>query len=160
MSELAEVLELRRAQSKRNRRLDNNKIEQFILAGNSTFTVENPETGNRFTYKVTQKENENGTKTPHFVSVLRGSDNTGDYSYIGFVKETSNGQIFIHGGYKAKAGKDAPSVKAFTWIWSHRDDLTPAEFYHEGRCGKCGRKLTVPESIESGFGPHCAESLS
>jgi hypothetical protein len=29
------------------------------------------------------------------------------------------------------------------------------EFRHEGRCGRCGRTLTVPESIDSGFGPEC-----
>jgi hypothetical protein len=29
------------------------------------------------------------------------------------------------------------------------------ELWHEGRCGKCGRALTVPESIESGLGPVC-----
>jgi hypothetical protein len=27
--------------------------------------------------------------------------------------------------------------------------------WHEGRCGRCGRRLTVPESIESGYGPEC-----
>ena len=25
----------------------------------------------------------------------------------------------------------------------------------KGKCGRCGRKLTVPSSIESGLGPHC-----
>jgi len=28
-------------------------------------------------------------------------------------------------------------------------------FFHEGKCGKCGRKLTTPESIKNGFGPTC-----
>ena len=27
------------------------------------------------------------------------------------------------------------------------------EVWHEGRCGKCGRKLIVPESIARGIGP-------
>jgi len=27
--------------------------------------------------------------------------------------------------------------------------------FHEGACGRCGRTLTVPESIASGFGPEC-----
>jgi hypothetical protein len=26
------------------------------------------------------------------------------------------------------------------------------KIYHEGKCARCGRPLTVPESIESGFG--------
>lgn len=29
------------------------------------------------------------------------------------------------------------------------------EVWHEGRCGRCGRALTVPESIASGIGPVC-----
>jgi hypothetical protein len=29
------------------------------------------------------------------------------------------------------------------------------EFWHEGRCGRCGRRLTVPDSIASGYGPEC-----
>jgi hypothetical protein len=31
--------------------------------------------------------------------------------------------------------------------------------HHEGRCCRCGRKLTVPESIETGLGPECASRL-
>ena len=26
---------------------------------------------------------------------------------------------------------------------------------HEGRCGRCNRKLTTPDSIDSCFGPEC-----
>ena len=33
--------------------------------------------------------------------------------------------------------------------------ITKADGWHEGRCGRCGRKLTVPESIEAGYGPEC-----
>jgi hypothetical protein len=29
--------------------------------------------------------------------------------------------------------------------------------WHEGSCARCGKKLTVPESIESGFGPECVK---
>jgi hypothetical protein len=34
------------------------------------------------------------------------------------------------------------------------------EVWHEGTCGKCGRALTVPSSIENGLGPECIKSLS
>jgi hypothetical protein len=27
---------------------------------------------------------------------------------------------------------------------------------HSGRCGRCGRTLTTPDSIERGLGPECA----
>ena len=34
------------------------------------------------------------------------------------------------------------------------------ELWHEGRCGKCGRVLTVPTSISTGFGPDCLRRLN
>ena len=34
------------------------------------------------------------------------------------------------------------------------------EIWHEGKCGKCGRPLTVPSSIENGLGPSCLKKLS
>jgi hypothetical protein len=34
------------------------------------------------------------------------------------------------------------------------------EIWHEGKCGKCGRQLTVPSSIETGIGPECIKTLS
>ena len=48
----------------------------------------------------------------------------------------------------------------FAWLWrriTSNTALPPkAEVWHEGSCGRCGRKLTVPESIENGLGPVCA----
>jgi len=125
-------------------------IQKFLTGGNATVTIVNPETGNRFTYKIRQKDND-GAKTPFFVSVLSGQDNESDFSYIGFIRDGD----FIHGGRKARAGSGAPSVRAFSWFWRNRQNPSPAEVWHEGRCGRCGRKLTVPESIEDGFGPTC-----
>lgn len=56
--------------------------------------------------------------------------------------------------------RDDPRVLAFGWLWGKLSSLTPlpanVTFHHAGRCGKCARLLTVPESIELGFGPECA----
>jgi hypothetical protein len=66
-------------------------------------------------------------------------------------------------GKKSRIGPDAPSAKAFAWLFpklaagAKLDDLV--ELYHEGRCGRCGRTLTVPESVATGFGPNCAAEL-
>jgi len=136
---------------KTEKQLSGENISKFVLAGNAKVTIENPATGVRFTYKIRRRDNADGSKTPWFVSVLRGSDNTSDYSYIGFIKA---GQ-FVWGGKKARAGKDAPSVRAFDWFFRHLDDPRPANVYHSGCCGRCGRELTVPESIETGLGPVC-----
>ena len=124
----------------------------FALAGNATFTVTSVKTGTRFTYKVRQPNPE----APHFVKVLTGSDNENSYTFLGTI--FSDG-TFRH-GKKSPIGPDAPSSKAFSYVWTHLDELTgKVEIHHEGKCCRCGRKLTVPESIESGIGPECREKM-
>lgn len=128
--------------------LNGENIQAFILGGKAVFTVANPETGNRYTYRV--RASKDGRV--HFVSLLTGSDNESDYSYIGFIRDGA----FFHGGAKSRAGRNAPGVVAFGWVWRKRANPAPAEVWHEGRCCRCGRKLTVPESIATGMGPECS----
>lgn len=131
-------------------------IRQFVLAGKSFFTVQNKETGNRFTYKVCQATDDNNEpKDLWFVSVLVGSDNENSYQYAGII--TKDG---FRRTAKSRITDDAVSMKAFLWLWGMikegKELPDKVEFYHAGRCGRCGRKLTTPESIEMGFGPKCA----
>lgn len=140
--------------SEERQALSHENAKRFILAGNATATFVSP-TGNRFTYRIRAKEVE-PEKVLHFVSVLTGSNNEEDYQFIGTI---FGGNTFKH-GRKARIGCDAPSVRAFMWAFPRivaDADLQGMEVFHEGTCGACGRKLTVPESIESGFGPVCAE---
>jgi len=54
-------------------------------------------------------------------------------------------------------------VKAFTFFWKFvAQNVMPPQMdvHHEGRCGRCNRKLTVPESIENGLGPECAGKMA
>jgi len=124
----------------------------FMAAGKATVTLQSRRTDTRFTYKITASQDGN----IHFVKVLTGADNESSYSYFGYIRRG----VFFHGGTKAKAGYDAPSVRAFDWTWKMlaRDEL-PAllEIWHEGRCGRCNRKLTVPSSIALGIGPECGQ---
>lgn len=126
-------------------------IKAFLLAGNATATFLNPTTGNRFTYKITKGKEET---SPHFVKVLTGQNNEADYSYLGCIFSGSTFRTTA----KSRIASDAPSALVFAWVWSRVSagtDLGPVEIWHEGRCGKCGRKLTTPESITRGLGPVC-----
>jgi len=128
--------------------------KRFLLAGNARVTFVSEKTGARFTYRVRSKKTDDGSAV-HFVGVLTGSNNEDDYTFLGTIFD---GAKFVH-GKKAKIAPTAPSAKAFGWAWSHlaTGALPPScEVHHEGRCGRCGRGLTVPESIESGLGPICA----
>jgi len=129
-------------------------ILDFVTAGNAIFTVTTPKTGARFTYRVKKSDDGN----VYFVSLLTGPDNINDYRFIGTVFPGSG---FKHSA-KSTVGADAASVKVFAWFDSSlRAGTLPAatKVHHAGRCGRCARVLTVPESIESGIGPDCAGKM-
>jgi len=64
---------------------------------------------------------------------------------------------------KSSIGPDAPSVVGFAWLIraldAGRDVSSLALITHEGRCGRCGRLLTVPASVACGIGPECAGKM-
>lgn len=127
---------------------------KFILAGSSTVTLKSAQTGNRFTFKVNKKK-ENDI---WFVSLLRGPDNNTDYNYMGVITPERE---FKHTS-KSRVSEGSPSFKAFRWSLNQlRAGKMPEtlEVWHEGRCGRCNRTLTVPESIENGFGPECINHI-
>ena len=130
----------------------------FILAGNAYFTVRSKKTGTRFTFRVAiPKWARKEDKDVFYVSLLNGPDNTSNYTYMGMIRD---GRFSL--AKKTLITKDAPSYKAleFTMMNLGRKHLpTTLEIWHEGRCGRCGHMLTVPESIERGIGPECAGRL-
>lgn len=133
----------------------------FITAGNATFTISGRE--HRFTFKCRRKDPEPGsryTQATYFVSLLNGPDNTTDYCYLGIL-DIVTGYVRLTRG--SKLSPSAPSVKAIQWalprIWAQAPMPPAFEIRHEGRCGRCGRELTVPESVDTGFGPECADLL-
>lgn len=128
----------------------------YVLGGNATITLRSKKTGQRFTYKVSAPK-EPGADI-FFVGLLGGPDNVADYRYFGYIKR----EVYWHGRAKAKVGVEAPSQKAFAWAWQKivQGELPETlEVWHEGSCGRCGRKLTVPSSIASGFGPECVKHV-
>jgi hypothetical protein len=128
----------------------------FMQGGNAIFTLVSKKTNTRFTYKISKPDNGDGTFL--FVALLVGPDNWSNYKYFGYLKRG----VFSWGGAKAKVGYDAPGVKAFAWAWQKLISGVMPEtlsVFHEGRCGRCGRRLTVPSSIVSGFGPECQNRM-
>lgn len=132
----------------------------YATAGKATITLVSVRTGARFTYRLSApKPADDGTIGDiRFVALLSGADNTSDFQYMGFIGREG---AYLH-GRKSRIGQDAPSAVAFAWVWERLQAGTlPAsvEVWHEGSCGRCGRKLTVPESIVAGIGPECASKL-
>jgi hypothetical protein len=111
---------------------------------------------------VSKKESNQGGDI-YFVSLLTGPDNTSSYSYLGILdKATADVRLTA----KSKVNDTATSYKVLkrvlNLVWKNETKgITDAGFevHHSGRCGACGRKLTHPESIKTGFGPECGGRL-
>lgn len=151
------------------------KIEldkQFFTGGNATFTVEQIG-GTHYTFKIRRPR---GDDKPLFASLLSGPDNENDYTYLGMVVERDEmkpaivdgrqtlvptGRKYLHCKMTAKSrmNVDSVPVKAINWVLrkvSFNEEIDPRyAVHHEGKCGCCGRTLTVPESIKRGIGPEC-----
>jgi hypothetical protein len=144
--------------------------KEFVLAGQSIFTLELEE-GYReswelpphYTFKVTKKDANGKFKTTWFVSLLTGPDNTKNYTYMGIL-DPQNGTVRTT--EKSKFDNNSLIVRLLNRtlanMWAGTlNKLEDAGFrvHHEGMCGRCGRLLTVPESIETGIGPECRKHL-
>lgn len=132
-------------------------VLRFMLAGKAIMTLKSLRTGQHFTYKVKKAQDWNGIQSKlSFVSVLNGPDNTTNYSYMGTITPKLDR---LCTSAKSRVGSAAPSFKAFAWflqaLAAAGDLPADLEVRHEGRCGKCGRLLTHPESIDRGIGPEC-----
>lgn len=142
-------------------------IINYLLAGRGVLTLKNLTTGTHLTFKIAQpklKEDEKDRlKMPFFVKVLTGSDNETSYTFLGTFWFDENTDMFTwRHGKRSSISKLAPSARTFPWFLKHISESTlpdKVEVYHEGVCGMCGRKLTVPASIERGIGPTCAGGL-
>lgn len=135
----------------KSHKLDNKDALKFIFAGKAIVTFLNTKTQNRFTFKVKGAKDSN----LFFVSVLTNPET---YTYIGTCIE---GQF--KWGKKSPISSDSQSVKVFEYILKrlvvgNLPDFI--EIWHEGHCGKCGKRLTVPASIINGLGPECIKTLS
>ena len=136
----------------------NEDIRNFALAGKAIITLQSGNTNKYFTYKIDKAKE---TADLFYIRLLHGPDNEQDYQYVGCYY--SNTQYFL----PCKTWKDKyfatwpTSLRAIKFLLEHIDNIPNNLYvYHEGKCGRCGRKLTTPDSIKRGLGPECyKESL-
>lgn len=135
--------------------------KEFILAGKAVFTIDGPD--KHRTFKVTFKKANGNFPDMYFVSTLTGPENTKDFTYMGILNPEF-GQVRTTG--KSDKWKNTFRFRLLNRvllrIWSNDHAAYEAHGYkthHEGKCGRCGHALTVPSSIESGFGPECIKYM-
>jgi len=148
------------------RLLPSDRVIDFLLAGKSIITVKSlgprkPNMPERVTYKISCKR---GVKPEEadiwFINVLTGPNNNSHYKYMGFIKYMpENNLIEYRRGNTSSIGEDAPSNIIWSFVFkmfAKRQTSPLLEVWHSGRCCRCGLRLTDPDSIALGLGPHCA----
>lgn len=128
---------------------------KMVEAGNCTFTVDNGK-GKHYTYKVIASKPSAQWPVPAlFAKLLTGSDNESSYTYMGMIKNH-----FFKTTQKSAYTESCVPVLVLKWALEvlRGERSLPAGYsiLNEGRCCRCGRKLTHPESILTGIGPECA----
>ena len=125
---------------------------KFFQGGNAIFTVKNDK-DKHYTYRIRQPK---GNNKPFFISLLTGSDNTESYTYLGIYNPLSNNVILTQ---KSKYTNESTPVKVIRWAIKKINEKSSIpngySIQHEGKCCRCGRTLTTPNSINNGIGPEC-----
>lgn len=145
--------------------------KEFIVAGRAIFTLsvpapfvaEHPECGDRYTFQVKRLPAKGQWPESWFVNLLTGPDNSRDYSPLGRMNPKTGAVKLVRStpmNDKSWPVKLIRRVLACVYEVHNAkpEDILRAgfELRHEGKCGCCGRRLTVPESIDTGIGPVCA----
>ena len=126
--------------------------KNYVFAGNSIFTLKSLRTGKHFTFKFKKRQS---SSYLFYVMVLSGST----YEYIGSIV---NG-IFrvtptVKNDLRTKTHLEQETIKWFLRQLSSKKELNEnLEIWHDGKCGRCRRTLTHPDSISSGLGPECVK---
>lgn len=138
-----------------------NSAKQFITAGKAIFTISNGN-GKHFTYKIRKVKLPGRDFESYFVYVLTDSDNESSHSYA-YMGALDPARMILRLTQKSKFKDENQSVRVVRWALGHiyQGKPFPAGYAirHEGRCGRCARLLTTPESIDTGVGPECASIL-
>lgn len=135
---------------------------QFLTAGKAIFTIQNNK-DEHFTFRVTRSKPKSlaDHKPPvYFVSVMTGRDNESSYSYIGLLN-TETGDLLRTRKSKLADTDVRLKVFAFAMRIVFGTQMMPAGYdvRHSGKCGRCGRLLTEPMSLDTGIGPECRKYL-
>lgn len=120
-----------------------------IATYNGKITVKNPKTGEHRTFQI-KTVRKGKLEGKRIVSMLYGPDNCSDYRGFGFV----DGLGFITLWKAAQTDFFQKVVKIL-----EKPEAYNLEYLEEGRCIRCNRVLTHPDSITSGIGPECAKGF-
>lgn len=124
----------------------------YLLGGKAEFTLFQEGTESSKSMQVKYRITSNERSNCYFIYVGEGID----FTYQGYFSPKDK---VIHKGKKLSDEEvNYTALKALAWVFSHADRLPNiVHIYHNGKCSRCGRKLTDAESLRTGLGPKCRE---
>lgn len=131
------------------------EARRFALAGRAVLTLRSLKTGKHYTYRLVQVGG-----TPHLYDVEWLASYPGKGRPLGRMSRMPSGRVLLmpHGGWARNLAEPEP-WSAFVYfarrILGSEGAAPHLEVRHENHCGRCGARLTHPESIDSGLGPEC-----
>lgn len=112
------------------------------------YTVVRPDETHRTFRLRTQAPDAKFAPGKQVIEHLSGADNEGDYTAFGFV---ADGRVQVWKAHRGNVAllRDAEALLA-----------DPSAALVAAHCFRCGRRLTVPASLNQGYGPECAKKVS
>lgn len=123
-----------------------------LVTHNGFISMVSKRTGEHRTFRVwTQSADSEFMPGRRLVGMLTGPDNLSDYLAFGVLSESGD-RVFLWKKYQGS--------EFFGWVAAALLDperfADRVEWSFDGRCRRCNRVLTCPESVASGIGPTCA----
>ena len=131
-------------------------IKNYVLQGRGVVTLKSP-TGKHHSYFFKKPVHEsNFPEGTRFVYTL-GSGAIWHYTAMleydhKIIRPTFN-------SYYSELTEEFQGAKYIVKMMNKDMSNSPMELYHEGVCANCGRKLTNPKSLKTGFGPKCYKKV-
>ena len=138
---------------------------KYVLSGSSEFKLVSGKTSREIFYRVTRKSAActGSNNDNQFIYWLYSGESYDSLKYLGSIYFNKNQNCFEFARGKLGVGnKYSVEVKAILYfmnrIYSGKFN-TNIEIYHNGNCGKCGKKLRNVMSINTGLDPDCAKKV-
>lgn len=140
----------------------NKRAARMISAGNVVVTVKSRSTGEHITVKLASRlKNDSGRgkkwqpvgpdQASHIFASVRNADRAGWDDKIG-TYYPRNGRFYEDDN--ADSARVWAAAAVLRWLCGEADE-THATYQESSECGRCGKQLTDPVSIERGIGPEC-----
>lgn len=134
---------------------DNHTVAAVVQDGTYTLVYKD---GTHFTFKINTPKR-GSLSGRQIVSYLSGSDNESDFTGFGFINP--NGTIALWSRFRGtKTAERADHLNILFTMPARLEQAGLDYALISGRCRRCGHRLTVPASINRGWGPECAKMAS